>query len=59
MRDQRPRTGLRASIVENEAAILSGTFTGSLIRHLPERLKTAYENCAAVAHKRIISLKKS
>ena len=39
--------------VENEAAILSGTFTGSLIRHLPERLKTAYENCAAVAHKRI------
>ena len=39
--------------VENEAAILSGTFTGSLIRHLPERLKTAYENCAAVAHQRI------
>ena len=39
--------------VENEAAILSGTFTDSLIRHLPERLKTAYENCAAVAHKRI------
>ena len=39
--------------VENEAAILSGTFTGSLIRHLPERLKTAYKNCEQVAHKRI------
>ena len=51
--DQRPRTGLVQVFVENEAAILSGTFTGSLIRHLPERLKTAYENCAAVAHKRI------
>lgn len=39
--------------VENEAAILSGTFTGSLIRHLPERLKTAYKNCETVARQRI------
>jgi dGTPase len=39
--------------VENEDAILSGTFTKSLIKHLPEQLAKAYENCSKTAFKKI------
>lgn len=35
--------------VEHEAEILAGTFSGSLISHLPEPLGTAYRRCGEVA----------
>ena len=39
--------------VDNEAAILAGTFEGSLISHLPEPLLGAYQRCAALAKEKI------
>jgi len=39
--------------VENEEAILAGTFTKSLIKHLPEQSAKAYENCSKTAFKKI------
>ena len=39
--------------VDNETAILAGTFEGSLISHLPEPLLGAYQRCAALAKEKI------
>ena len=39
--------------VANEDAILAGTFTGSLISHLPPRLAEGYHRCEKVARGRI------
>ena len=39
--------------VANEDAILAGTFTGSLISHLPPRLAAGYRRCEEVARGRI------
>jgi dGTPase len=38
---------------EHEAAILSGNFDSSLIKHLPEQTAVAYENCSKTAFKKI------
>lgn len=43
--------------VENETAILSGTFSGPLIRHLSEPVKQAYENCSKTAFAKIYCAK--
>jgi len=37
------------TFVENEEAILSGTFEKSLINHIPEQLRNAYATCAKIA----------
>jgi dGTPase len=39
--------------VENEKAILEGTFSSSLIKHLPEQSALAYENCSKMAFAKI------
>lgn len=39
--------------VENEAAILDGTFAGPLIHHVGERVRKAYETCSQTAVSRI------
>lgn len=39
--------------VENEAAILDGTFSGPLIHHVGERVRKAYETCSQTAVSRI------
>ena len=41
------------TFVANEQLILDGTFEGSLIKHLPERLRTAYERCTQLSVERI------
>lgn len=41
------------TFVENEAAILEGTFTGSLIQNLPQPLRDAYNHCTEVSFKKI------
>ncbi len=46
-----------AIFVAHEKEILSGTFTGSLIDHLPEPLLSAYRHCEEVARQRIYSCK--
>ncbi|MDE6206367.1 MAG: dNTP triphosphohydrolase [Muribaculaceae bacterium] len=33
------------TFIDNEEAILSGTFEGSLLRHIPERERAAYAHC--------------
>lgn len=43
--------------VEHEQEILSGTFSGSLISHLPEPLRSAYRRCEEVAAKRVYNSK--
>ncbi len=43
--------------VEHEEDILAGTFSGSLISHLPEQLLTAYKECESVAKQRIYCCK--
>lgn len=43
--------------LDNEEAILAGTFTGSLISHLPEPLASAYKKCEKVAVAKIYSSK--
>ncbi|RRD79959.1 dNTP triphosphohydrolase [Alloprevotella sp. OH1205_COT-284] len=42
---------------DNEEAILSGTFEGTLIRRLPSRLAEAYRRCSEVAKRKIYSSK--
>ena len=39
--------------LENEDSILAGTFNGSLIKHISEKPKEAYEHCEAVSFKKI------
>lgn len=39
--------------VGNEQAVLDGNFEGSLVKHLPERLRTAYERCTQISVQRI------
>lgn len=46
-----------STFVEHEAEILDGTFSGSLIDHLPPRLLEAYRHCETVARRRIYSCK--
>ena len=41
------------TFVENEDKILSGTFEGSLINHISERQRLAYERCAKLSVQRI------
>mgnify|MGYP001025819445 FL=1 len=42
---------------DNEAALLDGSFSGSLVSHLPEPLRTAYRRCEETARRRIYSCK--
>ena len=42
-----------AVFAEHEEAILNGTFTGSLIKKLPQTSFDAYENCSKTAFKKI------
>jgi len=39
--------------LENEESILAGTFNGSLIKHISQKPKEAYEHCEAVSFKKI------
>ncbi len=41
------------SFVRHEKEILDGTFTGTLIKSLPEREKMAYDRCAAMSYRKI------
>ena len=41
------------AFVEHEEEILAGTFTGSLIKRLPEQSAAAYEACSALAFEKI------
>ncbi|MBR1889679.1 MAG: dNTP triphosphohydrolase [Alloprevotella sp.] len=43
--------------VDHEEEILQGRFTGSLIEHLPEPLRSAYQHCASLSKKRIYNAK--
>ena len=43
--------------VEHEDEILAGTFEGSLIKHIPERERAAYETCEKLSVKRIYNSK--
>lgn len=43
--------------VENEEAILNGTFTGSLIDYIPQKQLDAYHQCQAVSMKKIYQSK--
>lgn len=45
------------TFVEHEDEILNGTFSGSLIDHLPPRLNSAYHRCQEVAVKRVYNCK--
>lgn len=45
------------TFVEHEDEILTGTFEGSLISHLPEPLRSAYRQCEEVAYRRIYQSK--
>ena len=41
------------AFLANEDAIMQGTFKGSLIKHIHERQRQAYQDCAAIAFDRI------
>ena len=43
--------------IENEQALLSGTFSGSLIKQISPIARDAYENCSTVAFKKIYKAK--
>ncbi|GHT35999.1 dehydrogenase [Bacteroidia bacterium] len=43
--------------LEQEEAILEGVFQDTLIKHINEPLKTAYENCSKVAYRKIYTAK--
>ena len=43
--------------IENENAILGGTFEGSLIEHMEELPRKAYEQCERIAYKKIYHCK--
>ena len=45
------------AFVENEEAILSGTFQGSLIKHIDDLPRRAYEQCGQTAFKKIYHCK--
>lgn len=45
--------GVSKVFVENEESILSGTFHGSLISHLPEELSIPYRKCSEYSFKNI------
>ena len=45
------------AFVEHEEAILNGTFEGSLIDHIPEKERKAYEYCTKVSQKKIYQSK--
>lgn len=42
---------------DNEAALLDGSFSGSLVSHLPDPLHAAYRRCEETARRRIYSCK--
>jgi dGTPase len=42
-----------AAFVENEEAIMSGTFNGTLIKHMSPHVNKAYEHCEHVSMKKI------
>lgn len=46
-----------AAFLANEEEILAGTFKGSLIKHIGERQRMAYENCSTVAFRKIYNSK--
>ena len=41
------------TFIENEECILEGEFEGTLISHLPDHVKSAYENCSRTAFDKI------
>lgn len=41
------------AFIEHEEEILSGRFTGTLIKHIPQHLQEAYANCSATAYRKI------
>ena len=43
--------------VDHEDEILAGTFEGSLVKHIPERQRAAYETCVKLSVKRIYNSK--
>ena len=45
------------AFVDNEEAILNGTFEGSLIDHIPEKVRNAYKHCAEISRKKIYQSK--
>jgi dGTPase len=45
------------AFIENEQAIQSGTFEGSLIQHIDDLPRLAYEQCERTAHKKIYHCK--
>lgn len=45
------------AFIENEEAILSGTFQGTLIQHMDDLPRKAYEQCEQTAHKKIYHCK--
>jgi dGTPase len=45
------------AFIENEQAILSGTFEGSLIQHIDDLPRRAYQQCERTAHKKIYHCK--
>ena len=45
------------AFIENEEAILSGTFQGSLIQHMDDLPRKAYEQCEQTAYKKIYHCK--
>jgi dGTPase len=45
------------AFLDNEEAIMSGTFKGSLIEHISPRQREAYVNCTKIAVKRIYKSK--
>lgn len=46
-----------AAFLDNEPAILQGTFQGTLIKHIGHRQRVAYEQCSKVAFEKIYSSK--
>ena len=45
------------TFVDNEEAILNGTFEGSLVSHLPEKSRAAYRHCSEVSVRKIYQSK--
>ena len=46
-----------STFVEHEEEILAGTFSDSLIKHIPERERKAYEQCAKLSVRKIYQSK--
>lgn len=45
------------TFVDNEEAILNGTFEGSLVSHLPDKSRAAYRHCSEVSVRKIYQSK--